>query len=327
MDGFDRIYDLHRLLKGRKVAMPLIDILAQMECSRATFNRIKRHMTDYLGAPIEYSREQGGYLYREGRDQGYELPGLWLKEAELHALLLIQTLIKSLGAGILSKELYPIEQRITVLLGKNAIDPGRLQHRIRILGVATREVSPGLFQQVSEALLRKQCLSLQYFARSTVSVTMRVVSPQRIIHYRNNWYVDAWCHKRRDFRTFALECIRGCSPATDSYKEISVAMLDAHFQGSYGLFSAKNIETAKLLVYPPMADRVASEQWHPQQQGRYLENGVYELAFPFNREQTQELVADILKRGEHIRVFSPLSLVAEVKQTLQASLAMYSEVP
>ena len=22
----------------------------------------------------------------------------------------------------------------------------------------------------------------------------RVVSPQRLVHYRDNWYLDAWCH-------------------------------------------------------------------------------------------------------------------------------------
>jgi proteasome accessory factor C len=70
MDGFDRIYDLHKILSGRKTPIPLAEILSQMECSRATFNRVKRHMTDYLGAPIAYNRDLGGYYYQVKKSGG-----------------------------------------------------------------------------------------------------------------------------------------------------------------------------------------------------------------------------------------------------------------
>jgi len=34
------------------------------------------------------------------------------------------------------------------------------------------------------------------------------VSPQRLVHYRDNWYLDAWCHLRGDLRSFAIDAIQ-----------------------------------------------------------------------------------------------------------------------
>ena len=33
------------------------------------------------------------------------------------------------------------------------------------------------------------------------------MSPQRLLRHRDNWYLDAWCHKRQAMRTFNLEQI------------------------------------------------------------------------------------------------------------------------
>jgi Predicted transcriptional regulator len=323
MDGFDRIYDLHRILKGRKTALPLNEILAKMECSRATFNRTKRHMSDFLGAPIEYRRELGGYFYNDSQQNAYELPGIWLKEAELHALLLMQVLINSLGAGILSSELYPIEQRIEKLLSKNAINPSRLHERIRLLGIATREVKEDIFLAISNALIHKNSLTIHYENIGNNGLSERVVSPQRLLHYRHNWYLDCWCHTRNNFRTFSVDAIKSCSPASKKFKNIDSKELDVHVLGSYGLYSAENLETACIHFYPPYAKRIAKETWHPEQKGKFLKNGTYELQIPYNASNPSELISDVIKAGDKAKVIKPEALVKKTKATLLASLAHY----
>jgi predicted DNA-binding transcriptional regulator YafY len=40
-----------------------------------------------------------------------------------------------------------------------------------------------------------------------VHPTEREVSPQRLVHYRDNWYLDAWCHLREDVRSFSIDAI------------------------------------------------------------------------------------------------------------------------
>src|SRR5580658_6874101 len=64
MDKFDRIYQLHSLLDGRKMPVPLADLMLRLECSEATVFRIIKSMKDYLSAPIEHIDDPPGYRYQ-----------------------------------------------------------------------------------------------------------------------------------------------------------------------------------------------------------------------------------------------------------------------
>ena len=66
---------------------------------------------------------------------------------------------------------------------------------------------------------------------------------------------------------------------------------------------------------------VAEEQWHPQQHGRMLEDGSYELHIPY--ADPRELVMDILKYGAEVKVISPKPLREAVMQHLKSALARY----
>src|SRR5262245_5330172 len=95
MDKFDRIYDLHRIFDGRRVPIPIADLMQQLGCrSESTIYRLIRLMRDHLGAPIELDKERGGYLYMPTPDgPQYQLPGLWFSATELQSLLVLQKLL------------------------------------------------------------------------------------------------------------------------------------------------------------------------------------------------------------------------------------------
>ena len=61
-------------------------------------------------------------------------------------------------------------------------------HQISLLARATTAVAG--------ALMRRR-LAIAYHGRERDATTVRKVSPQRLTHYRDNWYLDAWCHSRR----------------------------------------------------------------------------------------------------------------------------------
>jgi predicted DNA-binding transcriptional regulator YafY len=45
---------------------------------------------------------------------------------------------------------------------------------------------------VASATLQRKRLWIEYHARSTDAVTDWNLSPQRVVHYREGWYLDAW---------------------------------------------------------------------------------------------------------------------------------------
>ncbi len=77
MDKFDRIYQLHNVLREHRVPVSRADLARKLECSESTIFRLIRILRDVLGAPLKHDDEPNGYYYETTADGGtYELPGL-----------------------------------------------------------------------------------------------------------------------------------------------------------------------------------------------------------------------------------------------------------
>lgn len=278
-------------------------------------------MIDYLGAPIEYDSESNGYYYSCSENSDiYELPGLWFSARELHSLVVLRTLLSNLGAGLLEEELLPLSNRVERLIEHKQLHLGEVASRIRIISLAGRKLGE-CFHTVAGATLQRRRVKLVYHSRSMNEHTARVVSPQRLIHYRDNWYLDAWDELRGALRTFSVDRILGATEQPDSAINVSERELDDHFESSYGIFSGKANKTAVLRFSAERARWVADERWHPEQIGQFQKDGTYELRIPYR--ELHELLMDILRHGAHVEVVSPDSLRAAVVQALESARARY----
>ena len=321
MDRLRRIYQLHQILKVHRHPVALCAIQEQLECSRASANRIIREMRLFFDAPIDYDRQSNGYYYAQTGDHPFELPGLWFNGRELHALMSAQQLLSSVQPGLLDNMLAPLRDKIGKILALEHLGQTEISRRVRILRIAGRTTAEGDFQTVADAVLRRRRLAIRYFGRGNNTESNREISPQRLIHYRDNWYLDAWCHQRNALRSFAIENIKAAHVVDLPSAEFADTELDAHFAASYGIFAGAPQNTAILRFTPERARWVADEQWHPEQQGRFLEDGSYELRIPYS--DSRELVMDILKYGPDVEVAGPKALRADVRRRLQIALGRY----
>jgi predicted DNA-binding transcriptional regulator YafY len=322
LDKFDRIYELDRIFRSRRTPISRQELMQRLDnCSEPTFYRLIRLMKDTLDAPIEHDEEAGGYRYR--RDAGgepYELPGLWFNARELQALLVFERLLENLEPGLLAEHLAPFSRRIGDLLEHKRLGLGEAARRIRVLGMASRPAGEH-FRVLAGATLQRRDVRMTYHGRGRDRPTERVVSPQRLVHYRDNWFMDAWCHLRKGLRTFSIDRVREAEELAARARDIPEAELDAYFTSSYGIFSGRATKSARLRFSAERARWVADERWHPSQAGQYLTDGRYELRVPYRDER--ELVMDILRHGPHVEVLSPPELRAEVERQLRAALAQY----
>jgi len=112
VDKFDRIYQLHRILRARRTPIPFEDLRERLGCSKATAYRLIHALEHYLGAPIERDEALGGFRYRsDPHGRAFELPGLWFSAQELQALIVFQRLLQSLEPGLLDGHLSPFDER------------------------------------------------------------------------------------------------------------------------------------------------------------------------------------------------------------------------
>jgi len=320
VDRFHRYYALHAVLAARRLPVSRRQLELKLECSRATVKRLVDDLRGY-GIPIRYDRERNGY-FLDG-SQAYELPGIWFNASELYALLTAQHLLESAEPGLLADTLAPLKRKIEQILAADHLGAGELSKRVRILRMGGR--GPGRhFQRVASALIERRRLRIRYAGRSSGETTQREVSPQRMTHYRDNWYLDAWCHLRQGLRSFALERITQADRLAARAIRISERDLNKHFATAYGIFAGEPKEIAVLRFSAERARWVSEEVWHPRQEGRFLPDGTYELRLPYG--DPRELVMDVLRHGAQVEVVAPNALREAVADELGRAASRYRGV-
>jgi predicted DNA-binding transcriptional regulator YafY len=321
MDKFDRIFQIHSILSNRRTPIDTETLMARLECSRATMFRLIGEMKDILGAPIEFDSERGGFIYKQSAEgQRYELPGLWFSPAELQSLAVMQRMLHDLGGGLLADQLSAITKRLTQLVQHRRLNLGEAAARLRFPGVASRAAGEA-FQVAASATLQRCKLWFEYHARGSNRKSERTVSPQRLTHYREAWYLDAWDDASNELRTFSIDRMNRPAVLSDVALDLTDAELDTHFATSYGIFGGKADKEAVLVFSAERARWVADERWHPEQKDRYLEDGSYELRVPYR--DSRELTMDVMRHGMHVQVIEPQELRDEVADQLRRAADLY----
>lgn len=322
MDRFQRIYRLHRELTVRRYPVSLDTLADALECTPRNTKTIIGKLRD-AGAPIEYDRERNGYYLDKGEGNTFELPGLWFNASELHALLASYQLLSEVQPGWLNDYIQPLKSRIEKLLDDAAArDFDEIRRRVRILQIASRPTKLDDFQKVTEALIQRRQLKILYHGRAKDETTERAVSPQRLVYYRSNWYLDAWCHRAEGIRTFSIDRLHPVEILDKPAEETPGADLDDHFTRSYGIFAGAGEHMAHLLFSDSAAKWVADEHWHPEEQGTVLPDGRYELKLPYG--DPTELIMEILKYGPDVEVLGPPALREAVARRVREAAALYA---
>ncbi|WP_266168710.1 helix-turn-helix transcriptional regulator [Dyella subtropica] len=326
MDRYERILTLHRLLKSAHYPVPLPRLMDELECSRATLYRDVAFLRDALGAPIESAGgEHAAFRYEAGEGERFELPGLWLTSDELAALLALNELIGRSGPGVLAGALAPFKARIEHLLSDQGSGKALPIERIRVIAWGERKLDQQVFRIVAGAVLERKQLRFRYRARTTNADSKRTVSPQRLTHYRDNWYLDVWDHDREALRSFAVDRIAEPQALDAPARDVAEIELNDMLASSYGIFAGKPKAWATVRFSQHAARWVADEHWHSQQKGEWLSDGRYELQVPYSN--SKELLMDVLKYGPDAEVIAPLSLREEMKIQLQLALGGYQQAP
>lgn len=326
MDRTERFYRIDQLLNERGV-VSFQALQEALEVSRATLHRDLDYLRNRLNAPIIFDRERGGYRFDTQTPhigQAYELPGLWFNPSEVHALLTMQHLLANVDpGGILTPHIAPLMARLNALLDASDSSAEEIRQRICIIAQGRRRLRLEHFEQVGSALLRRQRLCIRYFARGTGDTSVRIVSPQRLVHYRENWYLDAWCHLRNELRNFAVDAIQRVDMLEQPALEVPRHTMDDELGPGYGIFSDDGVQWARLRFCAARARWVAEEHWHARQRGTLDASGRYTLELPYSDDR--ELLMDILKYGADVEVLDPPELRQRVLEELRRTLQGYGQ--
>ena len=325
MDRTERFYKIDQLLKDSKV-VTFARFQDALGVSRATVKRDLLYMRDRLNAPIEFDRAANGYRFGKPRaGPRYELPGLWFNATEIHALLTTLQLLGNLQPGLLGEQVPALIERLRAILGRGDHSSKEVEKRIRIFQPERREGDATWFSVIAAALLKRSRLFIRHYNRNEDRVTEREVSPQRLVHYRDNWYLDAYCHLREDLRSFAVDAIQNALMKDTHAKEVPKAELDEYLGSGYGIFAGRKVEWATLKFTARAARWVSAQRWHPDERHRIEKDGSYVLEIPYANDR--ELVMEIMRFGPEVEVLAPVELRQHVSDLLEEAARHYASPP
>jgi len=319
MNDTARLYQYKAMFESRRL-VTRDDLRAVAEVSLATFKRDIAKLRDQLGMPIVFDRDRGAY-YLDRSDVRTELPGLWFSPEELVALLTIQRLIEQLQPGLVGLKLKPLQKKLTDLLRAKGFGEPEIASRVRMMFAGKRELALKAFQAVALATIARRQIAIHHFNRQSGAFTHRTVSPQQLVHYRDNWYLDAWCHLRQGVRSFSIDVIEGVEMLPDAALEVDPDELRRITQSSYGIFAGQPTDWAVLRFSAQRARWIEGEIWHSEQRATYESDGSYLLKLPYADDR--ELMGDILRHGADVQVLEPPALRTKVQKVLLEAASRY----
>jgi predicted DNA-binding transcriptional regulator YafY len=296
----DRIAELVTLLKSNR-RVTRRDLQIRWECVPITV-----HRTIARARKKGYRIEARQGCYHLLKESSVEVPNLVLGAGELAALLGLTHWLEILGSGVLKSQLAPIRARLESDLEKQGLELAGWKERIRLLPMHYRRVNPDLLHCAAQATLQRKKVEFEFKGTRDAKFRLRQVSPQTLVRYRDNWYLDARDHASSSLRCFALSRMRNLRILRDSAQEIPRRELDGHFAKSYGIFAGRPRRYATLIFSGEAARFVSEEQWHPDQRLTLLADGRWSLKFPCG--DIRELARDVMRYADEVVVAGPEDL-------------------
>lgn len=327
MSQASRLRDFIAILDNSRQPVPRERLLEELGVSLSSFKRDLDVLRDQMHAPIVWKPGEGGMqrgyvLEDKGWSSGkLGLPKAWFAASEIYALLMIYELASHIGPGLLTEHLQPLITRVTMMLSVAEDSPEDVRKRVRLLNSASKRIASPHFETVARAAVKSRRLKMTYFTRSRNERSERTVSPQVIMHYKENWYLVAWCHKAEGLRMFSLDAIEEAALLSDAAKCVPNQQVEELIGRDFGVYSGKERQWAKLLFTAKQAPWVKSETWHPDQTAETTEDGSYLLTVPYSDHR--EILLEILRFGPEVRVLAPPELQQEVARRHRAAAAQY----
>jgi predicted DNA-binding transcriptional regulator YafY len=227
LERLERFFRIQQLLEAR-LSVTGLELQEALEISRATLHRDIEYLRDRLGLPIVWDAELRAYrLDKDGEQNNrVHLPGIWLNEAEIAALtVLSEPLCRVDPAHPIGLAIQPLRDRLLDILDRIGISIRDFAKRIRLVPHEIHGNPCANMPQIAHATLARRQLAIDYYSRSRGRRMTRLVSPQRLIYLRQNWYLDAWCHLRQGLRRFAFADIWGVELVEEAAYEVPEAEL------------------------------------------------------------------------------------------------------
>ncbi len=156
---------------------------------------------------------------------------------------------------------------------------GRLDREVSVRDPSAKDYSRSALalRAIYEAMGQRVTLESEYHSFGRDVVTRRRLDPLHLWYQHGGLYLAAFCHRRKEVRTFAVERFRDLQLTQARFVPPPGFNLERYLAESFGLFRGKPVRVV-LRFSRDVARYVAERRWHPTQVAAPLLTGELDLA-------------------------------------------------
>ena len=314
----ERMMKIHAALQAGRFPKAF-DLAGEMEVNPKTILRDIEFMRDRLNLPLEYSRTNKGFAYTA---EVSAFPTMQITEGELLALLVAEKALQQYRGTNFEKPLSAAFKKLAASLPENiSINFSDWEQTISFRTSAEPILDLGVFDKLSRATAGHQRLRLTYRKPGRKATELRVVDPYQLANINGEWFLFAWCHLRKDIRTFAPARIVGVEAGGETFKRPEKFSLERRLRDSFGVIAGQGDFEVVLRFDELVSDYIREKRWHPSQKLSELPDGGVELRLKLS--SIDEIRRWVLGWGGSCRVVGPAELATSVRRAAEQIAALY----
>jgi proteasome accessory factor B len=288
-------------------------------CAKSIYRDLD-FMRDRLDLPVAYDSRRAGYYYTQ---EVSSFPSLQITEGELFALLVAEKALQQYRGTSFEKPLVSAFRKMAAALPETiSLNLSDWEQTISFRTSAEPIVNLQIFDSLAKATAQRRQLLLSYRKPGQTTAEPRTVDPYHLANINGEWFLFAYCHLRKDIRTFVPGRIRRIEPTGKTFTRPHSFSLKRRLRDSFGVHSGSGQFDIRIRFNELVADYVREKRWHPSQQIRELPDGSIELCLKLS--SLVEIERWVLGWGGHALVLQPPELAAAVSQAARRLLAVHA---
>jgi proteasome accessory factor B len=311
----ERMLRIHQALQSARYPNA-VTLAASLEVSTKSIHRDLEFMRDRLELPLAYDAAHKGYHYTQ---EVGNFPTLQITEGELFALLVAEKALQQYRGTAFERPLVSAFKKMAASLPDTvSLNIADWEQTISFRTRAEPIVKLETFDALAQAAAQRQQLQLTYRKPGQRATELRVVDPYHLANINGEWYLFAWCHLRKDIRTFVPARILAVGPTGRTFARPQKFSLEKRLRDSFGVQSGQGNFDVVLRFNELAADYIREKKWHESQHLRELADGGVELRLKLS--SLAEVERWVLGWAGNAQVLQPPELAESVARAARKIL-------
>ncbi len=318
---FERMLRIHGELQSGK--WPNCSSLAKLfEVSSKSIQRDLDFMRDRMGLPIDFSSAHNGYGYTA---EVGSFPSIQISEGELFAMVVAEKALQQYRGTPFEKPLITAFKKMASSLPDAiSVNLSDWDETISFRTTVEPLLNPAILETFTSAIAQHRQLSLEYRKPGSKQAEQRIVDPYHLANVNGEWFLFAYCHLRKDIRTFVPARTVNAQRTGKKFKRPAQFSLKRQLKNSFGIHSGKHEHSVVARFEAAVADYIREKRWHPSQKIVELDDGSLELHL--NLSSLPEVQRWLMGWAGQVTAVSPPELVDALRQAAQQVLQKHPSV-